>query len=59
VHTGLTDEIRADFNIMKDMANATKKEPAQRLDSCRALIRSIEGNADARGEMESWKAGID
>jgi aubergine-like protein len=28
VLTGLTDEIRADFNIMKDMANATKKEPA-------------------------------
>jgi aubergine-like protein len=59
VHTGLTDEIRADFNIMKDMANATKKEPVERLDSCRALIRSIEGNEEARAEMESWKAGID
>ncbi|OMJ88066.1 hypothetical protein SteCoe_10049 [Stentor coeruleus] len=58
VMTGLTDEIRADFNIMKDMAQATKKEPQMRLEESAGLIKAIKSNEKANAEVINWKADI-
>lgn len=58
VMTGLTDEIRADFNIMKDMANATKKEPHMRLEESAGLIKAIKSSPTANSEVVNWKADI-
>mmetsp|Transcript_18130 Transcript_18130/g.32433 ORF Transcript_18130/g.32433 Transcript_18130/m.32433 type:complete len:775 (-) Transcript_18130:767-3091(-) len=58
VLTGLTDEIRADFNIMKDLANATKKEPHARLDECSKLITKIKSDPRTRGELASWRVEL-
>jgi aubergine len=58
VITGLTDEIRADFNIMKDMAQATKKEPNVRLTESAGLIQAIRETPKANQEMLDWKVEI-
>lgn len=58
VLTGLTDEIRADFNIMKDLANATKKEPHARLEECSKLITKIKSDPRTRGELASWRVEL-
>jgi aubergine len=58
VMTGLTDEMRADFNIMKDMAQATKKEPQMRLQESAGLIRALKDNPRTSTEMNTWKADI-
>lgn len=58
VMTGLTDEIRADFNIMKDMAQATKKEPHMRLEESAGLIKAIKSNPSSNSELANWKADI-
>lgn len=58
VLTGLTDEIRADFNIMKDLANATKKEPHARLEECTRLITKIKSDPRTSGELASWRVEL-
>jgi aubergine-like protein len=58
VLTGLTDEIRADFNIMKDLANATKKEPHDRLQECTNLITKIKTDSRTREELGSWRVDL-
>ena len=58
VMTGLTDEIRSDFNIMKDMANATKKEPQMRLTESAGLIKALKDNPKSNEEINNWKADI-
>lgn len=58
VLTGLTDEMRADFNVMKDMATATKKEPHDRLMLSAGLINNIKNNAKASAAIEQWKINL-
>ena len=58
VMTGLTDEIRSDFNIMKDIANATKKEPRERLSESAGLIASLKSAQKTRDEINDWKLDI-
>lgn len=53
VMTGLTDEIRSDFNIMKDMAGATKKEPQMRLQESAGLIRALKDNPKTVTEINN------
>ena len=58
VMTGLTDEIRSDFNIMKDMAQATKKEPQMRLTESAGLVRALKSNPKSNAEVLAWGADI-
>ncbi|CAG9313019.1 unnamed protein product [Blepharisma stoltei] len=58
VLTGLTDEMRADFNIMKDMANATKKEPQERLQKSAGLINTVNSNSKTRSEIDQWRISL-
>jgi aubergine len=58
VMTGLTDEIRADFNIMKDLAQATKKEPKARLRESAGLIETLKSFPKTRDEINDWKLDI-
>lgn len=39
--SGLTDEIRSNFNIMKEMATVTKKEPNDRILLCSDYVNTI------------------
>jgi aubergine-like protein len=40
--TGLTDQMRSDFNLMKDIAQTTKCNPSQRLTATRSLISDLQ-----------------
>ena len=51
VMTGLTDEIRSDFMIMKDLASATKKEPSARLLESAGLIKTLKTFPKTRDEI--------
>jgi aubergine-like protein len=58
VMTGLTDEIRSDFSVMKDLANATKKEPRARLQESVQLVRTIQNTPKSRKEIRDWQLEI-
>lgn len=41
--TGLTDEMRNDFHVMKDIAQHTRVTPTVRLASLRTFIKNVNG----------------
>lgn len=52
--TGLTDKMRADYNIMKDLAVHTKLNPEQREQRLTRFITNIQKNSEAQSEMDKW-----
>ncbi|OMJ83571.1 hypothetical protein SteCoe_15480 [Stentor coeruleus] len=58
VITGLTDEIRNDFMIMKDLTQATSKDPKARLTESAGLIRTLTGTSKIYDEMNDWHVSI-
>lgn len=52
--TGLTDSMRQDFKIMKDIATYTKISPNQRQLALRKFIRSVKENAEASKVLSDW-----
>jgi len=58
VQTGLTDDIRNDFKIMKDMADATKKQPKQRLLESAELVKAMLNKPETSGALSEWKVEI-
>ncbi|XP_022111916.1 piwi-like protein 1 [Acanthaster planci] len=57
--TGLTDEMRSDFRVMKDLAFHTRITPAQRHVSLRKFIDNIYQNRDALKELTNWGMSVD
>ncbi|XP_038061502.1 piwi-like protein 1 [Patiria miniata] len=57
--TGLTDEMRSDFRVMKDLASHTRITPAQRHLSLRKFIDNIYKNPDALRELTNWGMNVD
>lgn len=58
VMTGLTDEIRNDFIVMKDLTQATVKSPKSRLTESAGLIRALAGTSKCSEEMSNWQISI-
>ncbi|XP_056889772.1 piwi-like protein 1 [Takifugu flavidus] len=52
--TGLTDKMRSDFNIMRDLSVHTRLTPEQREQRLNRFMSNIQRNADARAELEKW-----
>ncbi|KAK3090400.1 hypothetical protein FSP39_011581 [Pinctada imbricata] len=52
--TGLTDELRKDFRVMKDLAFHTRVTPSQRVVTMKKFINSVNGNPDAKAELTKW-----
>ncbi|XP_058062361.1 protein argonaute-3 [Anopheles bellator] len=52
--TGLTDDMRNDFKVMREIATYTRVQPHQRLDSMRRFCANINANADARKLLSDW-----
>uniref|UniRef100_A0AAR2LX11 Piwi-like protein 1 n=1 Tax=Pygocentrus nattereri TaxID=42514 RepID=A0AAR2LX11_PYGNA len=52
--TGLTDKMRNDFNIMKDLAAHTRLTPEQRESRLNRFITNISKNAEAQNELSTW-----
>lgn len=52
--TGLTDEIRKDFKMMKAIANHTRVTPQQRYESLKIFIETIRKTPNALKHITNW-----
>ncbi|XP_062594439.1 piwi-like protein 1 [Saccostrea cucullata] len=52
--TGLTDELRQDFRVMKDLASHTRVTPEQRVATMRKFINAVNSNPEAKKELTNW-----
>nr|XP_022317079.1 piwi-like protein 1 [Crassostrea virginica] len=52
--TGLTDELRQDFRVMKELAFHTRVTPQQRVATMRKFINAVNGNPEAKKELDNW-----
>nr|XP_029711242.1 protein argonaute-3-like [Aedes albopictus]XP_029711247.1 protein argonaute-3-like [Aedes albopictus]XP_029711472.1 protein argonaute-3 [Aedes albopictus] len=57
--TGLTDEMRSDFKVMRDIAAFTRVSPNQRLNSMRQFCQNVNENKEAREILEVWGLTLD
>lgn len=57
--TGLTDEMRNDFKVMRDIAAFTRVSPNQRLNSMRQFCHNVNENKEAREILEVWGLKLD
>ncbi|XP_052772354.1 piwi-like protein 1 [Mya arenaria] len=57
--SGLTDALRQDFRVMKDLAHHTRVTPEQRKLTMMKFMQSVNGNPDARKELENWGLQLD
>ncbi|KAG7332045.1 hypothetical protein KOW79_003879 [Hemibagrus wyckioides] len=52
--TGLTDKMRSDFNIMKDLSAHTRLTPEQRENRLSRFINNMSKNANAQASLSTW-----
>ncbi|KAK8398346.1 hypothetical protein O3P69_003910 [Scylla paramamosain] len=52
--TGLTDDMKADFYVMKDVAQHTRITPNVRHASLRTFIKNVNENEEAREILAAW-----
>eukprot|EP00794_Sanderia_malayensis_P019493 gene19493-21418_t len=57
--TGLTDEIRSDFRVMKDISAHTRVSPAQREESMLKFVSNVYSNPEATAELANWGLELD
>ncbi|XP_078078916.1 piwi-like protein 4 [Mustelus asterias] len=57
--TGLSNQARSDFRIMKDLASETQLTPQKRQQRHHDLIDNIQRNKVARTELEGWGLHLD
>jgi len=54
VITGLSDEVRANFSIMKDLAQHTRISPAARAGNLSSFMSDLNSNQEAQKELADW-----
>ncbi|KAK8743630.1 hypothetical protein OTU49_001174, partial [Cherax quadricarinatus] len=52
--TGLTDDMRSDFRVMKDIAQHTRLTPTVRQASLRAFVKNVNSNREACQVLADW-----
>lgn len=52
--TGITESMRSDFTMMREMANRTRLDPGQRVRNLETFMYRINTNETIRKEMGSW-----
>lgn len=57
--TGLTDQIRNDFRVMRDIATITRVTPNQRMAAYQQFCKSVNENAEAKLVLSGWGLAID
>nr|XP_006640457.1 PREDICTED: piwi-like protein 1 [Lepisosteus oculatus] len=57
--TGLTDRMRSDFNIMRDLSSHTRLTPDQRENRLTRFIGVIHSGPDTQTELRSWGLDFD
>eukprot|EP00088_Acartia_fossae_P024862 TRINITY_DN2571_c0_g1_i14.p1 TRINITY_DN2571_c0_g1~~TRINITY_DN2571_c0_g1_i14.p1 ORF type:complete len:919 (-),score=292.46 TRINITY_DN2571_c0_g1_i14:527-3283(-) len=57
--TGMTDEMRSDFRVMKDVANATRITPDKRQQCLRKFLENVRDNKDCQAILSDWGLELD
>jgi aubergine-like protein len=57
--TGMTDEMRANFNLMKDLAQIQHKDANRRHQEVNTLLLEMKGMPKVKQIMDDWKIEID
>jgi len=57
--TGLTDEIRSDFRVMKDISQHTRVTPPQREQAMLKFVQNVYSNPEASEELMKWGLELD
>ncbi|CAG5115063.1 unnamed protein product [Candidula unifasciata] len=57
--TGLTEDIRKQFTVMKDLAIHTRVTPAQRKLAMKKFISSVNSSPEAQAELAIWGLQLD
>ncbi|KAL0979478.1 hypothetical protein UPYG_G00185620 [Umbra pygmaea] len=57
--TGLTDKMREDFRIMKDLSTHTRLAPEQREERLTRFLGNIHRNTEAQTELNTWGLNFD
>ncbi|KAM9858804.1 piwi-like protein 1 [Aulostomus maculatus] len=57
--TGLTEKMRADFRIMKDLSSHTRLDPEQREGRLNRFVTTLKMNANAQAELDQWGLNFD
>ncbi|XP_033118833.1 piwi-like protein 1 [Anneissia japonica] len=57
--TGLTDAMRADFRVMKDLATHTRITPNQRHFGLTKFVERLYGNPEILEELQKWNIRLD
>ncbi|KAJ8346598.1 hypothetical protein SKAU_G00279990 [Synaphobranchus kaupii] len=57
--TGLTDRMRLDFSIMRDLSHHTRLNPQERDNRLNRFISTINGNPEAQAELNTWGLSFD
>ena len=52
--TGLTDNARSDFKVMKDVAIYTRLSARDRIKALEKFVINVQNTPDARAELEKW-----
>ena len=52
--TGLSDEMRANFTIMKDLAVHTRISPTERVNQLQKFMGDLQNNAESAKELKDW-----
>lgn len=56
--TGLTDQMRSDFRLMKDLAVITHTDAQRKLTECQNLFKVFSENEKCKKKMEEWQIGF-
>ncbi|KAM8717614.1 hypothetical protein ACLKA7_004331 [Drosophila subpalustris] len=57
--TGLTDQMRSDFRLMKAMSEHTRMTPDRRIDRLRVFNQRLQGSAGSQELFQSWNMRLD
>ena len=52
--TGMTDAMRGDYTVMKDLASHTRLSPMQRVNSFKKFINNVNNTPEARMVLDQW-----
>lgn len=56
--TGISEEMRNNFNLMKEIANLSKGNARKKVDECKNLITNFSQNEKCKTEMNNWGISI-
>lgn len=56
--TGLSEEMRANFSVMKDLSQHTRHDPGQKVQILQNFMKDLNTNPKAQEELSKWNMGF-